>query len=547
MRQQRRTLIALLGLAALVAAAAASATGGDRIAYVQEDGGYQIRAANPAGSPVVTDLTNDPSPSRHAVGSPDGSRIAYMSTRDGSWQIYVANADGSNPVRVTSDLTRDALAPQWSPDGTRIVYYSRGLDDSEIRMVAADGTGKEATITSGGEDSFPDYSPDGTHIVFERTVGMNADIWVMQADGGNQLPIRATTNRSLYPVWSPDGNWIAFCSPGPNSQIDIWVMRPDGSDAHDITPDPYADADASWAPDSRSLLYTSYRNNGWTLYTVPLAGSPPTQLRQGPGDFPSEGRDGRLLFDTYKPISWQVCARTGSAGSCLGEGVEPALSPDGTRVAFENGAHLWIVPAGGGPTTRVRAAGLAFSPAWSPDGKSLAFVSPAGKRTLGIYTVALPKGKPRLVTTMKVAFIGDLDWGANGLIAFDAGPSEGQVDIWVVGANGKVAARKIPNGTPYDSGPAWSLDGTKLAYVSHRDTGLYEVYVQPWPSGAATAITNDRMEKGEPFWSPDGRRIGYTQQDSVWGDERLMSVPVAGGTPTPLLALSKPVFSGAWR
>lgn len=542
MRQHRRVILVLLVCSALVAAATASATDGGRLAYVQQNGAFLVRAAYPAGSPSVADVTSQTSSSRHPVISPDGSRIAYMSSHDGTWQIYVSHLDGSAPSRVTSDLTRDALAPQWSPDGSKIVFYSQGADDSEIRTVRAAGGGGEVTLTSGGQDSYPDYSPDGTRIVFERTTGANADIWVMHADGSGAAALRATADRELYPSWSPDGKWIAFCAPGPKSPIDIWVMRADGTAAHDVTPDRYADADVSWTPDSQSLLFTSFRDGrNWSLYTTPVDGGAVKQLRPGPGDFPSEGPDGRLVFDAYKTSSWQVCVRTGGVSTCLAQGIEPALSPDGTRIAFYNNGNLWLGSASRGPATKLVAAGpYASSPAWSPEGRALAFVAPISRTKFGLYTLTLPKGKRRLVATSRT--LDQPDWGANGLIAYEAGSSPSHLQLWVVGADGK-GARKIADAA-YE--PAWSPDGTKLATVSTA-TGVDEISVQQWPNGAPQTLTSDETQKGDPFWSPDGTQVGYTQVDSSWGDARLVSVPSAGGAATLLLALPNQVLSGSWR
>jgi Tol biopolymer transport system component len=74
-----------------------------------------------------------------AAWSPDGTRIAFASTRDGNYEIYVMNADGSAPRRLTNDPQSD-YAPTWSPDGQRIAWRTNRDGNGEIYSMRADGT-----------------------------------------------------------------------------------------------------------------------------------------------------------------------------------------------------------------------------------------------------------------------------------------------------------------------------------------------------------------------------------------------------------------------
>jgi len=68
-------------------------------------------------------LTDNQASDRHPVWSPDGSKIAFCSSRDGNYEIYVTNADGSNQTRLTNNKNDD-FDPVWSPDGSKIILYS---------------------------------------------------------------------------------------------------------------------------------------------------------------------------------------------------------------------------------------------------------------------------------------------------------------------------------------------------------------------------------------------------------------------------------------
>jgi len=78
---------------------------------------------DPDGTPPPVNLTNNPASDTDPNWSPDGSMIAFASTRDNNHNIYVMNADGSGQTRLTRNAAPD-FSPAWSPDGTRIVFQS---------------------------------------------------------------------------------------------------------------------------------------------------------------------------------------------------------------------------------------------------------------------------------------------------------------------------------------------------------------------------------------------------------------------------------------
>jgi hypothetical protein len=91
----------------------------------------------PFGGGEATRLTNHES-DRSPAFSPDGSRLAYMSTRNGNWDIYITSTEGSAPRQITSATGQDGL-PVWSPDGTQIAYVSDADGSWAIYTVAANG------------------------------------------------------------------------------------------------------------------------------------------------------------------------------------------------------------------------------------------------------------------------------------------------------------------------------------------------------------------------------------------------------------------------
>ena len=114
-----------------------------------------------------TNLTNDPSADTLPDWSPDGNKIAFVSSRNGGQDIYVMNANGSNVTRLTSNPPFFSVSPKWSPDGTRIAYEHNG----EIYEMNSDGSSQTNLTNSSNPpaDKWPSWSPDGTPT-HERTV-----------------------------------------------------------------------------------------------------------------------------------------------------------------------------------------------------------------------------------------------------------------------------------------------------------------------------------------------------------------------------------------
>jgi uncharacterized protein YjdB len=116
--------------------------------------------------------------------SPDGSRIAFVSTRDGNSEIYVMDADGANLTRVTNDPQPDGH-PVFTADGTGLVFQSQRIGKPEIFSTGLDGNGVKA-LTADSLNQTPAVSPDGATIAYASSRNKNWDIWLMGRDGGNQ-------------------------------------------------------------------------------------------------------------------------------------------------------------------------------------------------------------------------------------------------------------------------------------------------------------------------------------------------------------------------
>jgi len=189
--------------------------------------------------------------------SPDGDKIAYtfrtVGGVDTDPEIWVMNADGSEPVQLTDNNGPSDTSPTWSPDGTKIAFVTTRDGNREIYTMNPDGTNPTRLTDDVADDQNPDWSPDGSMIAFASNRGPDIDeIWVMNADGSNALQL--TTGLSVesgvepYPAWSPDGSRIAFSAElESNVFMNVGVMNSDGSVMAKLT-DGFTDFMPLWRP-----------------------------------------------------------------------------------------------------------------------------------------------------------------------------------------------------------------------------------------------------------------------------------------------------------
>ena len=257
-----------------------------------------VMNADGSGLTPLTSLTAQSVNSLHSAWSPDGTRIAFDSTRalDGSnaigtvVNIWVMNADGSNakPYTTLTASMASSVSPAWSPSGSKIAYLSaRALNGTNssigvrnIWIMNPDGSNSQPLTTlTASTCSDLAWSPDGRRIAFVSTRALDgsdtantaANLWLMNADGSGATPLtRFTTLYNLTvdtPVWSPDGSRIAYASSRAldgsdtgGSVLNIWVTNADGSGQRALTAQVAAtNYQPSWSSDGSRIVFCSTR------------------------------------------------------------------------------------------------------------------------------------------------------------------------------------------------------------------------------------------------------------------------------------------------
>jgi TolB protein len=264
----------------------------------------------------------------------------------------------------------------------------------------------------------PEPAGGGGRIAFVANRKGDWDLFMMNGDGGGLTQLTDTPLDERQPAISPDGKRVAYST----SDGALWVMSLDTKSA-DALPLPAGRYGyPTWLSDGSGLVYTSYKftpgseDADFFAYTFADGRERPFLTQTGPQDYPALSPDGGALAYVTSQATvlpgfgssltqqlWVASLREGrprqlSVGSV--DETRPAWSPDGRRVAFSSARRgsqdIWVVNPDGQELVRLTEAnGSETSPAWSPDGRGLAYVSTeAGAMRLMLLDVATRASRP---------------------------------------------------------------------------------------------------------------------------------------------------------
>ena len=454
-------------------------------------------------------------------------RIVFGLRQVDQWRIVGADLRSRRSLVVKN--TEDADSPSLSPDG-RFLAYVRGAEfHPAIWVSRADGThGKRL---EGGCQ--PTWAPSGGRLAFMLDLDQagyctSHQLAVVNRDGSGFATIY---DGSIgYPKWSPDGQWIAFVAfRGPPGD-DLCIIRPDGSDLRVIAGDVQAYG-YSWSPDGRQVVFEKQTSKGTgfelNLFTATVAGGALTQLTSSSSSKydPTWSRDGRYVAfssSTRGASGTGVAILDRQTGSeqVVGQGSAPAWSRDG-RLAFlgASNAGIMVVRPGSAAHVALRL-GMAYDVrdlSWRPSGRGFVFRELVADGRSHLFGVGQEGTGLRRLKALRTAAV-EPAWSPNGrLLAFTRVRAQGSREIAVSRADGSHLRMLTHDPYGWDAQPTWSPDGKRVAFVRSTSWASYyegrSLYVARLAGGKARPLSSVKRPD-HPAWSPDGQSI------AVDGDRR---------------------------
>ncbi|GAA3087705.1 Tol biopolymer transport system component/cytosine/adenosine deaminase-related metal-dependent hydrolase [Kribbella aluminosa] len=406
-----------------------------------------------------------------------------------------------------SDVTEDP--GPWSISRRRALQLSGGVAAvGAVQLPAQAGpppAGNQAVLRE-GTNFMVAVSPDGKWLAFDLATA----IWVTPAAGGTSRRLTDDLQDATRPRWSPDGKWIVFQS-YRDGNFHLWTIRPDGSGLRQLTTGRYDHREPQVTPDGRSIVFSSDRggNGSYGIHRLVLASGTSVALTDEPS-----------------------------------EEAEPVVSPDGTKVAFtvDTGSIVELDLTTRARTTLVAAqTGISlFGPSYSPVGK-LAYVRLTGPAcNLIVDNLQVTTGKDVFALPPSWASATDVFYTADGTVhRYHVG---GEHTVVPFAATVPVTSKRPrPKAPDLEStakrtvrgiaSPTVSPDGKWLAFRALNALWLAAADGK----GRPRTLVADGYFNSDPDFSPDGKKLLYASDRDGTAD--LWLHDLATGTDTKLSGL----------
>ena len=362
-----------------------------------------------------------------------GCQSHSMTTASAPEPQPVAKAPAPGPAQPEfaspSPSTDPSTAPTAiRPTASRISLWGDLPGQTTGAPTDASDNLRQVSFAREGSDFDAYIDPTGQYLVFASTRHRpTADLYIKTIDGQTTTQFTADPGRDVMPKFSPDGKSIAYASDRAGNW-DIYIKRLEGGQPIQVTNDPAQELHPSWSPDGTQLVFSALGSNSgqWEMVVVDI-------------DQPAKRR-------------------------FIGFGLFPVFSPDGKKIAFQRARFrgtrtfsVWTVDYADGegvrPTEIAAATNAAvINPAWSPDGKRLAF-------TTVVNPPSDPNERPRIA------------------------------DLWAINLDG-TGRVKLTNDRYANTQPIWSRDG-RVFFISNRN-GFENIWALRPTSGLMVERTMDK-------------------------------------------------------
>jgi len=502
-----------------------------------------------------TPLTSDPGNEYDPALSPDGEQLAYVARGpDGATRIFVKPTHGGSVTQITSGNGHDT-APAWSPDGAHVAYAH--MDDGQcvIRIADAFGASSRAAGPCGSRETLKmSWSADARRLAIAARKNNTSGpfrIELVDLESGARQPVSDPPEGIVgddSPAFSPDGRSIAFLRSISGAIGDIFVMSADGRAARRVTTDNADVIGIDWEPDGRSLVFSSDRAGGISMFRVPVAGGEPTLVTGGGTRVKHPAvasRAGAIAYeDWHYEINIVDVALRGGERRPISPTTDqwnfhPQISPDGSKIAFQSTRsgpyEIWVADRDGSNAVQITSSGGYKSmPRWSPDGRSLVFVTRVEEvAQLVIVDVATRRVHP---VTTDTGGLAAPSFTHDGASVYFASPRSGSWQTWRMPVAGG-AAQQVTTEGGYAA--LESPDGQWL-YLSRFDRkGLWR---RPTSGGAEQVVSLDVAPEDWPNWGvTDSGAFFVTRPDD---EDPVLMVAENGAAPRMVTRLAEHAWSG---
>jgi Tol biopolymer transport system component/DNA-binding winged helix-turn-helix (wHTH) protein len=380
-------------------------------------------------------------------------------------------------------------------------------------------------VTNLGEKYSPSLSPDGQQLAFTWNGGTGPLFSIYVKLIGTEESLRLTKQVSIDfdPVWSPDGRYIAFCRI-QKGETGIYIIPAIGGAERRVR-------EAHWEQqDFDDVLWVAGR----------LSWSPDGQLLAFSD---RESRNEQTSIFLLSLDSLEV-RRLTSPSSARGD-YNPAFSPDGRTLAFNRGLSIYTVPVSGGEEQYLSSsAEYGWGLAWTPDGRDIVFAKAGWLANAGwLWKISARGGEPER-----------LQFGEGGIEPSIRGNrlvyarQELNLNIWSRKLDSLLSTGppgRFISSTRMETGPQFSPDGSKIAFESTR-SGAYEIWICRSDGSDLIQLTHYDSMSGTPRWSPDGQQIVFDSRVSGNGNTDIFVMDSQGGSPRRLTSGASSAEVPSW-
>lgn len=262
---------------------------------------------------------------------------------------------------------------------SRLAFISNRTGSKEVTTALFDGTRDVPVTKNRSINLSPSWSPDGSKISFTSYVRNHPDLYYYDRITDKFFRISDRSGINVGGVWSPQGRVMAATLSSEGGNPDIYLMGEDGRGPKRLTDHWASDVSPTWSPDAKQIAFVSDRGGSPNVYVMGVDGKNPTRItfdtngagkdNQAPAWSP---RGDRIAFQSRIGGAWQICTMKPDGTevrqlTAQGNNEDPAWSPDGRLLAFIHDGKLWVMEADGSNARQLLGGSGSYSNvAWSP-------------------------------------------------------------------------------------------------------------------------------------------------------------------------------------